>query len=196
MPPETSRPVRAGFWTVPNLLTLSRLGLGLGVVALIEAGSPRAALAVFGAASLTDWLDGFAARRLGQTSAIGRQLDPLVDKLVVCAILIELLTVPRTGLAGWMVSVIVARELLVQAVRSLVEGRGEPFGAKMAGKLKTTFQMLAIAAVLAVMGTSASPGWSYARDGLIWCAVVLTIYSGAGYVVAAWPTIKREALDR
>lgn len=181
------------FWNVPNTLTLSRLGLGAVAFVLTSFGWYFGALVVFGLAALTDALDGYFARLLNQTSALGRQLDPLVDKLVVAALLIDLAARPGTGVAPWMVAVIVVRELLIQGIRSLIEGKGEPFGARMAGKLKTTFQCLAIAAVLACLSLQPSRPWLIGRDVLTWTAVVLTIYSGLGYIIAAYPSLAREA---
>jgi len=183
------------FWNVPNSLTMSRLGLGVVVVALIATGWFLGALIVFAVAGLTDALDGYFARLLNQTSALGRQLDPLVDKLLVAPILIYLVAMPpaETGLSAWMVAVIVVRELLIQGIRSLIEGRGEPFGAKMAGKLKTVFQCLSIAAILLCLSQKPGRSWLVARDVLTWSAVILTIYSGLGYVVAAYPRLSEDA---
>jgi CDP-diacylglycerol--glycerol-3-phosphate 3-phosphatidyltransferase len=190
---ESATTRSARFWNVPNSLTLSRVGLGAIAFVLTSFGWYFAALVVFGLAAITDALDGYFARLLNQTSALGRQLDPLVDKLVVAALYIDLAARPGTGVAPWMVAVIVVRELLIQGIRSLIEGKGEPFGAKMAGKLKTTFQCLSIAAILACLSLEPSRPWLIARDVLTWTAVVLTIYSGLGYVVAAYPSLAREA---
>jgi CDP-diacylglycerol--glycerol-3-phosphate 3-phosphatidyltransferase len=186
-----ARPPR--FWNLPNSLTMSRLVLGAVVFVLITYGWFLGALVVFIVASITDALDGYFARLLNQTSALGRQLDPLVDKLVIAAILIDLVSRPETGLAPWMVAVIVVRELLIQGIRSLIEGRGEPFGAKMAGKLKTTFQCLSIAAILLCLSLKPGGTWLVIRDVLTWSAVGLTVYSGVGYVVAAYPRLADEA---
>jgi CDP-diacylglycerol--glycerol-3-phosphate 3-phosphatidyltransferase len=178
------------FWNVPNSLTVVRLGLALVVFWCIGRRYDLAALAVFGLASLTDALDGYFARLLDQASPIGRQLDPLVDKVIVAGSLIYLLPIAGTGLEPWMVAAIVIRELIVQALRSLIEGRGEPFGARWAGKLKALFQCLAIAAIL--FGLHFKPGWAWLwfRDTLTWSAVFLTIYSGLGYLVLAWKKLK------
>lgn len=181
------------FWNVPNSLTLSRLALGAVAFLLITYGWFLGALIVFGLASITDALDGYFARLLHQTSALGRQLDPLVDKLVIAAILIDLVARPETGLAPWMVAVIVVRELLIQGIRSLIEGKGEPFGAKMAGKLKTTFQCLSVAAILLCLSAKPGGSWLMARDILTWSALGLTVYSGLVYVVAAYPRLVEEA---
>ncbi len=195
-PLTTTRPAPPRFWNVPNTLTVGRLVFGLGVCALISAGYYAAALAVFLIAALSDALDGYLARKLSQVTPIGRQLDPLVDKLIVGGAMIHLLPLPASGFMPWMVTTIIIRELIVQALRSLIEGRGEPFGAKMAGKLKTVFQCLAIGAALVVLGVPKSPAlllWS--RDILIYSAIVLTIYSGCGYLMIAWPKLKNGSLD-
>src|ERR1700749_3295309 len=94
------------FWNVPNALTMGRLVLGVGAVVLISVGQYFGALAVFGLAAITDALDGYVARLMNQATVLGRQLDPLIDKGVVAAVYIELLTVPNTGLMPWMVTTI------------------------------------------------------------------------------------------
>jgi CDP-diacylglycerol--glycerol-3-phosphate 3-phosphatidyltransferase len=182
---------QARFWNVPNSLTVSRLFMALVVFACIGYGRYTVAAIAFGLAAITDALDGYFARLLKQETAIGRQLDPLVDKVIVAGSFIYLLTIKTdTGVSPWMVTAIVTRELIVQALRSLIEGRGEPFGARTAGKLKTIVQCLAILAVLLVLIAEPAPGWLWVRDGLIYAAVVLTLYSGAVYLVVAWPKLK------
>jgi CDP-diacylglycerol--glycerol-3-phosphate 3-phosphatidyltransferase len=178
------------FWNLANLLTLSRLALAPVVFGLIVLQYPLAAVAVFLLAAVTDWLDGLAARRLKVNSALGRQLDPLVDKVLVIGCYVYLMAmVPNSGLAPWMITAILARELMVQAIRSLIEGRGEPFGAKFSGKLKTVTQFVAILAVLVVEAYGLASGWVVARDVLIWASVLLTIGSGLHYLVLAWPAL-------
>ena len=181
------------FWNVPNTFTMGRLFLSAVVFALIEFQWYRSALVVFSIAALTEAMDGYLARALGQTSALGRQLDPLVDKVIVAGTMIYLLPIPESGLAAWAVTLIVVRELVVQALRSLVEGRGIAFGARMAGKLKTTFQCLAIFAVLLGLGWQLPAEFAWVRDGLIWITVLLTVYSGLVYVAAAWPLLQAES---
>jgi CDP-diacylglycerol--glycerol-3-phosphate 3-phosphatidyltransferase len=183
----------ARFWNPANALTLARLALTPVICGLIAYGSYIAAAAVFVAASVTDWLDGYVARRLGIVSAVGRQLDPLVDKVLVAGCYVYLLAVgPKSGLMPWMVTVILARELIVQAVRSLIEGRGEAFGAKLTGKLKTVTQFLAIIAILLVLSEQFARGGAVLRDALIWSSVLLTIGSGVHYLVIAWPMLAGE----
>lgn len=186
-------PAEARFWNVPNTLTMSRLVLAVVVFALIAYEFYLPALAVFGVASLTDALDGYFARLLNQGTPLGRQLDPLVDKVIVSGAYIYLLSVPKTGVQPWMVTTIVVREMLIQGLRSHLEGQGQAFGAAMAGKLKTLVQCLSISAILlflAIPPTNYS--WLLLRDGLTWTAVILTIYSGLGYVIMAMPFMRKK----
>lgn len=180
------------FWNVPNTLTVGRLGLAVVVFVLIAFEQWFTALAVFGLAALSDALDGYLARRLNQVTPLGRQLDPLVDKVIVAGTYIYLLTVPKTGLYPWMVTTVVIRELLIQGLRSHLEGGGHAFGAKTAGKIKTTFQCLSISAILLALSARPAEGspWLLGRDVLTWLAVGMTLYSGLGYVVAAFPSLK------
>jgi CDP-diacylglycerol--glycerol-3-phosphate 3-phosphatidyltransferase len=188
-----AQPAQPPFWNVPNTLTLARLGLAVAVFALIAYARYFAALAVFGLAALSDALDGYLARLLDQATPIGRQLDPLVDKVIVSGTYIYLLTVKEdTGVQPWMVTTIITRELLIQGLRSHLEGQGQAFGARMAGKVKTTFQCLSISAVLLVLSVRPDPHplLLLGRDALTWAAVGLTVYSGVAYVFAAAPSLK------
>ena len=178
------------FWNVPNTITIGRMGLAVVVFVLIELGQYFLAAAVFGVAAVTDALDGFLARKLNQSTPIGRQLDPLVDKVIVAGTYIYLLTIPGTGVRPWMVTTIVIRELLIQGLRSHLEGQGQAFGAKTAGKVKTVIQCLSISAVLVCLWLEPPPAWLFGRDVLTWMAVALTLYSGLGYVLAAAPALK------
>lgn len=163
------------------------------VFGLIANGLYFWAMVVFAVAALTDALDGYLARLLDQETPLGRQLDPLVDKVIISGTYIYLLTLPDTGVLPWMVTTIVIRELLIQGLRSHLEGQGQPFGAKMAGKVKTLLQCLSISAVLLVLAVEADPPWLVVlRDILTWLAVFLTLYSGFGYFVAAFPALKRD----
>ena len=105
-------------WNVPNILTATRLGLAVVLFALITLESWVLALVVFVVAAITDWLDGFVARRQGLTSAFGRNFDPLVDKVLVCGAFIFLIKTDGAGLFPWMVTLVVARELVVTGLRS------------------------------------------------------------------------------
>ena len=112
--------------------------------------------------------------------------------IVGCYIYLLKLPESQTGLAAWMVTAIVVRELIIQAVRSLIEGRGEAFGARWSGKLKTLLQCLSIAAILLCLSFRLPSYFSIARDVLTWTAVGLTLYSGAAYVAVAWPKLRGD----
>jgi CDP-diacylglycerol--glycerol-3-phosphate 3-phosphatidyltransferase len=180
-------PAQPSFWNVPNSLTAARFVLSVVVFGLIEFQFYLIALMLFGLAALTDALDGYFARLLNQTTALGRQLDPLVDKVIVCGAYIFLLTVQASNLKAWMVATIIIRELLIQGLRSHLEGQGQAFGAKMAGKVKTVLQCFSISAILLCLSIHPAPALSlaWARDILTWLAVIMTLYSGLGYFVAA-----------
>jgi CDP-diacylglycerol---glycerol-3-phosphate 3-phosphatidyltransferase len=185
---------RRGFWQVPNTLTVGRLALAVCVFALIDYQFYAWALAVFIVAAATDALDGYFARLLKQDTPIGRQLDPLIDKVIVSGCYIYLATISGSGVLPWMVTAIVVRELLIQGLRSHLEGQGQAFGARAAGKLKTVVQCVSISAVLLCLTLQTS---SYSlfliRDGLTWLAVVLTLYSGLNYVWIALPKLRGES---
>lgn len=188
----------SAFWNVPNTLTVSRLVLALGVFGLISLEFYAWSLVLFVVAAATDALDGYFARLLKQGTPLGRQLDPLVDKVIVAGCYIYLATIPNTGVLPWMVTAIVVRELLIQGLRSHLEGQGRAFGARASGKLKTVVQCGSISAVLLVLAWSgAAPPPSavvWARDVLTWLAVGLTLYSGANYIRIAIPHLRDTAM--
>ena len=178
-----------GVWNVPNALSFGRLALTFAVCGLIAGERWLGASAVFAVAAITDAFDGYLARLLKQETAFGRQLDPLIDKLMVLCILVYLIPVSGSGVERWMVAAIATRELLIQALRGHLEGGGRAFGARWSGKLKTTVQCLAIVASLACLAWSVEPTsiGARVRDVLLWGAVALTIYSGVAYVWSARP---------
>ena len=188
-------PASLRFWNVPNTLTVGRLALSLLVFALIDFESYRWAIAVFLLAALTDALDGYFARLLKQDTPIGRQLDPLVDKVIVSGCYIYLATISRTGVKAWMVTAIVVREILIQGLRSHLEGQGQAFGARAAGKLKTVVQCGSITAVLICLALKSAPQSPLllVRDILTWLAVILTLYSGLSYLWIAFPKLRGES---
>ena len=176
---------RATLFNVPNQLTASRLVLAVVLFALIAQSMWRSALFVFALAALTDWLDGYLARLQNLTSALGRMLDPLVDKVLMCGAFIFLLPEGTRDGAGWltpwMVVVVVSREFLITGLRSYLESMGVRFGADWLGKLKMGLQC---AAVVAILVSLEAPSWFFdlARDVLIWAMLAATILSGLQYV--------------
>ena len=183
------------FWNVPNTLTVSRLVLAVGVFALIEYQLYAWALVLFVLASATDALDGYFARLLKQDTPLGRQLDPLIDKVIVAGCYIYLATIANTGVQPWMVTAIVVRELLIQGLRSHLEGQGQAFGAGPPASSRRSFSALSISAILLILGLTspAPPAFVLARDILTWSAVALTLYSGLIYVWVAMPRLRGES---
>jgi CDP-diacylglycerol--glycerol-3-phosphate 3-phosphatidyltransferase len=187
-------PAKRRFWNVPNTLTVSRLALAVCVFVFIDFRLYFWALAFFVIAALTDALDGYFARLLKQDTPIGRQLDPLIDKVIVSGCYIYLEAIPGTGVMPWMVTAIVVRELLIQGLRSHLEGQGQAFGARTAGKLKTVIQCLSISAVFFCLAIEPSAFFALLllRDSLTWLAVALTLYSGLSYIWIAFPKFRGE----
>ncbi len=169
-----------------NQLTLSRLVLSVALFVLIEYELWTACLIVFGLAALTDWLDGVVARRYNLGSALGRILDPLVDKVIICGSYIFLITKDNTGLAAWMVVIVVSREFLITGLRGFLEQKGTAFGADLWGKLKMVLQCAALVVIFLVLiwgkwTDMALVWWETGRDILIGLMVIVTALSGLNY---------------
>ncbi|NLV25370.1 MAG: CDP-diacylglycerol--glycerol-3-phosphate 3-phosphatidyltransferase [Deltaproteobacteria bacterium] len=141
--------LRGGRLNLPNLLTLGRIAaIPILVVLLLFEGRVSGFLAavVFGVAAITDWLDGYLARKWGLETVLGKFLDPLADKLIVLAALIML--IPHGRVPAWGVFLILAREITVTGLRSIASSEGIVIGASDLGKFKTIFQMTAIPGLL------------------------------------------------
>lgn len=152
------------------------------------------ATSVFAIAAITDWLDGYLARRLNQTSAFGAFLDPVADKLMVAAALIVLVEFGRVGAIVSLI--IIGREIAISALREWMAGEGQrsSVGVAMIGKVKTSVQMAAILFLLywddldlGPLGVFPSKDWGHV---LIVAAAILTLLSMAYYLKAAWPKLK------
>ncbi len=182
----------------PNLLTLFRMALIPVVVALYF--MPVAGVyvtAVFLLAGLTDWLDGYLARRLDQTSEFGAFLDPVADKLVVAVVLVLLVSdgdvlarVVSQKLFIVAVAVIIGREIAVSALREWVAQNGiQPsIAVSTLGKVKTTVQIIAIALLLYSQDLVGFPTL-LVGESMLYVASALTIWSMVGYLKSAWPAI-------
>lgn len=183
-------------YNIPNALTLARIGLipvFVIVFFLPFTWSHYATTALFGLAALTDWLDGYLARKLGQSSSFGAFLDPVADKLMVAVALVLLVQVDNSGLTVLPALVIIGREIGVSALREWMAGVGE--GTRVAvsviGKIKTTFQMIALLLLLFREPIGEFP----TRDvGLIllYTAAALTVWSMYLYLRAAWPLLTSD----
>jgi CDP-diacylglycerol--glycerol-3-phosphate 3-phosphatidyltransferase len=190
-------PTRPSVFNLPNQLTAARFVLGVVLFGLIELRLWVSCAVVFALAAVTDWLDGYLARRQGLVSSLGRQLDPLVDKVVICGAYIFLLPVADSGadsgLAAWMVTVVVARELIITGLRSYMENRGAVFGADWLGKVKMALQCATLFAIFGVLKlfevalwpAASLDGVLLARDVLIYVTVAVTALSGLQYLVRA-----------
>ncbi len=190
---------RSTVFNLPNQLTFSRAGLAVVLFALIAHEQWVWCLVVFALAALTDWLDGYLARAHNLGTALGRVLDPLVDKVLMCGTYVCLL--PRgTGegwLLPWMVTVVVARELIITGLRGYLESAGAVFGADWLGKIKMGLQCAAVFAIfLALRGpypsAAANAFFAFARDALIWAMLVATILSGLQYLWRAVVLLRGE----
>lgn len=192
-------------WNVPNQLTIARLVLSVFCFLFLAVDWYLTSLVLFVIAAGTDWVDGYWARRYGQVTQLGRILDPFADKIIICGTFVFLAAVPpvysQRGLDSsasevwaWMAVVVIARELLVTALRSFFEEQGTDFSANWSGKWKMVLQCAAAALSLWRL-------WYYEFDAgtqrwetpptewstwllrlIVWAAVALTVYSGWIYV--------------
>lgn len=190
-------------WNAPNILTLLRIVLiPVFVIAYYfpQPWAPAAAMWVFIAAALTDWLDGYLARRLNQSSSFGAFLDPVADKLmVVCALIllaadpvIQSRVVDRRLLA-LVVVVIIGREITVSALREWMAELGERarVAVSFVGKFKTTGQMIAIPFLLYREPILGLPALRIG-EWLLYAAAGLTLWSMGVYLRAAWPSLMKS----
>lgn len=182
------------FWSYPD--SPARFGKGIDWVLL-------GAAAVFVVAALTDALDGYLARRWKAVSVFGRIMDPFADKLLVIGAFVFMASpafwaplatgrgLQFSGVAAWMVAVILGRELLVTSIRGAMEGAGVEFSASWSGKWKMILQSVVVPAVLVMLATAKGehflPGeWGrWTIDALVWACVAVTVWSGIPYVARA-----------
>lgn len=188
---------------LPTLLTFSRVPLLLIIVGLLYVnlpGIPSLVFCLFVFAGLTDWLDGYFARKLNQVTNLGKLMDALADKIIMIGMFIALLAfglLPKWALV--LVLLIVVRELIITGMRMVAASSGIVLAAELSGKHKTVFQIISIAVLLfSVVIQSDMSIWferdlsQYAKSchyaGLLLFvfAVGLTIYSGAVYLIKYW----------
>ena len=186
---------------IPNILTLARIAL-IPVFLLIAYWPPAIGVAghdggftrnliltaIFVLAAVTDWFDGYLARTLNQTSAFGRFLDPVADKLMVAAALIVLVQWQPSISMAFAAIVIISREITVSALREWMAELGARTNVAVStvGKYKTAFQMIAISVFL--LNWQPLETLAYL---LLYTAVVLTLWSMFIYLKAAWPYLKQ-----
>ncbi len=161
--------------TLPNLLTVLRILLVPVLVAALLAETDNGdlfAAGVFVVASITDFFDGWIARRRRAESTFGKLMDPLADKLLVTAALVALVSLDR--LAAWVAMVIIAREFAVTGLRGVAAEQGHVVPASLWGKGKTVMQIVMVLALIMAEGEA----WV---DALVYATVVVTVLSGADY---------------
>ena len=178
-------------YNVPNALTTARFALSIGVMLMIPVQSYGLALILFVVAASTDWMDGYWARKYGQVTKLGRIFDPFVDKIIICGTFIALVEVADSGVASWMATTIVAREMLVTSLRGMIEGSGGDFSANQLGKWKMVVQCAAAITILLALIYPTATALAVLGQGLLWAAILITIYSGFVYVLAAAKVMHR-----
>jgi CDP-diacylglycerol--glycerol-3-phosphate 3-phosphatidyltransferase len=189
--------------TIPTILTLLRIAL-IPVLAIVFylpwKWTSLAAAAIFGLASITDWLDGWIARRYHQYSAFGAFLDPVADKLMVATALFLIVQGHPTAWMALWAAVIVGREIAVSALREWMAELGQRARVAVAtvGKIKTVAQMVALLCLLYSISPARPPRPSpwmgevvfHNGDWLLAAAALLTLWSGFEYLRAAWPALR------
>jgi len=185
------------FFNLPTLLTWARivaipLIVGVFYLHITSEMQNLIATVMFVVFALTDWLDGYLARKLNQTSSFGAFLDPVADKFLVCASLLVLVHLGRADV--FVALIIIGREIAISALREWMAqiGASKSVAVHMIGKVKTTVQMIAIPFLLfdgALFGVIDTLFWGTL---LIWVAAILTVWSMVYYLQKALPEIRRR----
>jgi CDP-diacylglycerol---glycerol-3-phosphate 3-phosphatidyltransferase len=193
-------------WTTPNLLSLFRIALVPVLVVLLRdprplAGAVAAILFVLG--SLSDYYDGYLARKHGIVTTLGKFLDPLADKLLVVSVLIMIVAMPclpehgilcEPRVPSWLVVLIVGREIAVTGLRSIASSEGITLGAEELGKYKTIFQIFALTGLLLherYLFVDFHLGGVY----FLWIAVVMGLWSAVDYHVRVYRAVRARHVD-
>ena len=189
--------IQTMFLTIPTLMTWTRIvaiPLIVGVFYLDIPGPQRNLIAtvMFVVFAATDWLDGYLARKLNQTSSFGAFLDPVADKFLVCASLLVLVHLQRADV--FVALIIIGREIAISALREWMAqiGASRSVAVHMLGKVKTTVQMVAIPFLLydgRLFGIINTPVWG---TWLIWLSAILTVWSMVYYLQKAIPEIRKR----
>ncbi len=196
MKPSSELPTAAssGGLNLPNLLTWGRvlaipLLVAVYYLPLEMSARNQIATGIFLLAAVTDWLDGYLARKLGQMTAFGAFLDPVADKLLVCAALVVLVNLGRVE--ALVALVIIGREITISALREWMAkiGQSTSVAVQGIGKLKTAVQMTAIPLLLLDHGFAGVPVRQIGQV-LIVVAAVLTVWSMFYYLRKAWPHLR------
>jgi CDP-diacylglycerol--glycerol-3-phosphate 3-phosphatidyltransferase len=147
--PKRRQTLRQEFTNLPNMLTMGRIALIPPVMLLMVAATPATnfyATVLFGIAAVTDWLDGYLARRRGLESVLGKLLDPMADKLIVLAVLV--MAAELGNIPGWFVVLLLSREVAISGLRSIASTEGLTVDVVSAGKWKTALQLCGLVGVI------------------------------------------------
>ena len=167
---------------LPNLLTISRIVMIPLMAVLLLYDTLTAALiagVIFIIATITDWLDGYLARKYEQVSDLGALLDPLADKLLITTALVML--IPLGRVPAWVVAVIIGREMAITGLRAIAAEKGVVIPAGWLGKYKTSFQCAALIPLILhfeIMGVN----FQLAGEFFLWIALFFTVWSGWDYI--------------
>ena len=180
---------------LPNIITLARILLvPVFVVIYLWPGDRTYIIAatLFALAAATDWLDGYLARRLNQTTPFGAFLDPVADKLIVVSALTVLVAQHSTAWLTLPSLIIIGREIMISALREWMAEMNSSVTVAVSrlGKIKTSLQMVAIAVLLALPPNFDSV-FIVAGYSLLYVAAMMTLWSMSIYLQAAWPTLKQ-----
>ncbi len=172
-------------FNLPTILTLSRILL-IPVFLFITPYHPYWGALVFALASMTDWFDGYLARRMGAVTKFGIIMDPIADKFLVISALVLLVNMDL--LSVWIAAILIVREFLVTALRAVALSKGTIIAAEMGGKIKAALQFIAI---ICLVLDQRFLGVDLFDIGtvLIWAALVLAVVSGIKYTVLFWKAL-------
>jgi len=181
---------KSAVFNLPNRITLSRLLLAIVFFVLLSHRYFNVALAIFFVAVVTDWLDGYLARKWDLSTDLGRIVDPFVDKVIICGAFIIFIHIAKDVIAPWMVIVIVAREFFVSSIRGFSESKGVKFASNIWGKTKMFIQSWTICALILYYAYFENIGWAEYMVGVfMWITIVVTVASGITYVYSAKKTL-------
>ena len=188
--------------SLPNLLSLSRVVIIPFIIVLLEVLKYTApsnidmlelisfvCAVLFSIGGITDFFDGYFARKYKEVTNVGKLLDPITDKLLISTTMIMLVSIGR--LHAWIVAIIIGREIAVTGLRALSAGSGIIIPASIEGKYKTTFQ---ISAIIGLLIHYTYWGINFQRVGMLfmWIALFVTVWSGINYFVNFAKTLKME----
>lgn len=190
-------------WTIPNIITMLRVFLipvFVVVYYLDWKWAHQAGAFIFWLAAITDWFDGYLARKLQQSTAFGAFLDPVADKLIVAA---ALLMITHTYASVWITVpaiLLMSREVYVSALREWMgqHGKSDIVAVSFVGKAKTMAQMLALIGLLSEMDyfMGFPIYWVVLGKALLYFAAVLSVWSMMTYTIAAWKNLSKEDMNK